>query len=117
MKFAKASTPLLSASLTLVLLAAAAFPPHTSAQEQSWQVIRAEYAYKAQAVDVTNRLIELLELNTSTGRIAVNNETMGGDPAVGKDKTLRVFARSGSGEQREFDYKEHTYLDTTIFSL
>jgi hypothetical protein len=42
---------------------------------------------------------------------------MGGDPAVGADKVLRLFAQNRRHEEREFDYKESTWIDITVFAL
>jgi len=87
-----------------------------AAQEDSWQVLRADYGWRQQRTDVTDLLRDLLSRGGVNGRVAVNNHTMGGDPAVGKDKTLRVFARNLHGEQREFDFNEGGFIGAAMFS-
>jgi len=47
----------------------------------------------------------------------VNNQTMGGDPAVGADKHLRIFARNRRHEEREFDYKEGGFIEVRTFNV
>ncbi len=92
------SSPLLLAGF--VLLSALS----VSAQ-QTWWVQSADYGYGNQRQDVTNIVKRLV--NGSDFR--VNNTNMGGDPAVGRDKTLRIVARNSSSQVRDFYYKEgHT---------
>jgi hypothetical protein len=103
--------------LALFILGTALFSARVAGQGESWQVIRADYGYNSLRTDVTDLLTDLISRGGVNGRVAVNNQTMGGDPAVGKDKTLRVFAKNRRGEQHEFDYREDSYLDATIFSV
>src|SRR5260370_8438261 len=42
---------------------------------------------------------------------------MGGDPAVGKDKALRVFARNRRNEERQFDYNEGGFVEARMFNV
>jgi hypothetical protein len=42
---------------------------------------------------------------------------MGGDPAVGKDKQLRIFARNRRNEQREFNFNEGAFVDVRMFDV
>jgi hypothetical protein len=51
------------------------------------------------------------------GRVTVNNQTMGGDPAVGADKHLRIWARNHRNEEREFDYREGGFVEAGMFSV
>jgi len=51
------------------------------------------------------------------GRVAVNNQTMGGDPAVGKDKSLRIFARNRRNEERGFNYNEGGFVEVRMFTV
>jgi len=89
----------------------------TSAQEEAWQIVRAEYGTKAQHNDVTDIVKDLVGRGGVNGRVAVNNQTMGGDPAVGADKHLRIWARSRRNEEREFDYKEGGFIEARTFSV
>lgn len=106
----RAIAVLLSAACVVAALALRA-----SAQQESWQVIRADYGWRQQRADVTDLLRNLLSRGGVNGRVAVNNQTMGGDPAVGRDKILRVFARNFRGEEREFDFLEGGFLDPAMF--
>ncbi len=102
-------------------LYATLFVSSVSAQEEGWQITRADYGFRNQRNDVTDILKDLIERGGVNGRIVVSNQTMGGDPAVGADKNLRIFARSksfdGSVIDREFDYKEGGFVESRQFIL
>jgi hypothetical protein len=85
------------------------------AQEEGWQIMRADYGFRAQRTDVTDILRDLISRGGVNGRVAVNNQTMGGDPAIGRDKSLRIFARSRRNEEREFDVNEGGFIDARMF--
>jgi hypothetical protein len=87
------------------------------AQEEGWQIQRADYGFKNQRSDVTDILKDLIERGGVNGRVAVNNQTMGGDPAVGKDKSLRIFARNRRNEERQFDYNEGGFVEARMFNV
>src|SRR5499427_10002378 len=87
----------------------------TGAQDDSWQIVRAEYGTKAQHNDVTDIVKDLVARGGVNGRVAVNNQTMGGDPMVGADKTLRILARNARDEQREFSYREGSFVPVDLF--
>ena len=89
----------------------------TSAQDEGWQIVRAEYGTQAQHNDVTDIVKDLIGRGGVNGRVAVNNQTMGGDPAVGADKHLRIWARNQRREQREFEYKEGGFIDVRTFNV
>ncbi len=76
------------------------FSTRASAQDDGWRIVRADYGNKNHRNDVTDILTDLIERGGVNGRVAVNNQTMGGDPAVGADKTLRIFARNRKHEER-----------------
>jgi hypothetical protein len=56
-----------------------------------WQVTKAEWGAGNRWMDVTPQVRMLLSGN---GMVRVNNQNMGGDPAVGAAKTLRIQARN-----------------------
>jgi hypothetical protein len=87
------------------------------AQEEGWQIVRADYGFKNQRSDVTDILKDLVGRGGVNGRVAVNNQTMGGDPAVGKDKSLRIFARNRRNEEREFNYNEDGFVEVRMFNV
>jgi hypothetical protein len=91
------------------------FSVGAGAQEDGWQILRADYGFRSQRTDVTDLLRDLLSRGGVNGRVAVNNQTMGGDPAVGRDKSLRIFARNRQGQEREFDYNEGGFVDARMF--
>jgi len=106
------------ASMVIGLLATV-FASKVSAQEEGWQIVRADYGFRNQRNDVTDILTDLVARGGVKGNIAVSNQTMGGDPAPGADKTLRIFAKSrnfdGSSVDREFDYKEGSFVEARLF--
>src|SRR3989475_11510905 len=93
------------------------FSAPAGAQDEGWQIVRAEYGTKNQHNDVTDIVKDLVGRGGVNGRVAVNNQTMGGDPAVGADKHLRIFARNRRNEEREFNYKEGGFVEARMFTV
>jgi hypothetical protein len=93
------------------------FTAGLGAQDEGWQILRADYGFRAQRTDVTDILRDLVSRGGVNGRVAVNNQTMGGDPAVGRDKSLRIFARNRRNEEREFDVNEGGFVDARFFAV
>ncbi len=106
-----------AAALLMFAIGATLFTAGVGAQEEGWQILRADYGFKNQRNDVTDILKDLVERGGVNGRVAVNNQTMGGDPAVGKDKALRVFARNRRNEERQFDYNEGGFVEARMFNV
>ena len=77
-----------------------------------WQVMRADYGVQHRRVDVTDRVRALLSGN---GMVRVNNQNMGGDPAVGAEKILRISARDARGQVQQFTFKEGSNIDASQF--
>jgi len=77
-----------------------------------WQVMYADWGAGNRRVDATNRVRSMLSGN---GMVRVNNQNLGGDPAVGADKILRISARDARGQVREFTYKEGSSIDASQF--
>src|SRR5580704_9865733 len=92
------------------------FTARVGAQDEGWRIMRADYGFKSQRTDVTDILRDLVSRGGVNGRVAINNQTMGGDPAVGRDKSLRIFARNRRNEEREFDYKEGGFVEARMFT-
>ena len=103
--------------LAVLIIGAAMFSTGVGAQDEGWRIIRADYGYKMQRVDVTRLLIDLITRGGENGKIPVNDTTMGGDPAPEHDKILHVLARNRRSEEREFEFKQHTYLEVNIFDV
>ena len=103
----------------LILATALFFPTFVSAQYQNavmpgpgWQVVRADWGSGNRWMDVTNQVRLLLSGN---GMVKVNNANMGGDPAVGADKVLRIEARNFQGQRRQFTFNEGSSIDASQF--
>lgn len=107
---------LLRPLIFLLLCAASALPSWALFQEgypeSAWRVLDADWGAGNRRVDVTDRVRQLLSGN---GRVKVNNTNMGGDPAPGADKVLRIRARNASGQSREFTFAEGDYIDASQF--
>ena len=104
-------------ALIIFAIGATLFTAGVGAQEEGWQIQRADYGFKNHRSDVSDILKDLIERGGVNGRVAVNNQTMGGDPAVGKDKSLRIFARNRRNEERQFDYNEGGFVEARMFNV
>ena len=63
-------------------------------------------------MDVTNTVRRLVNGPNFT----VNNKNMGIDPAVGKDKTLRIVGRAQNGKTLTFTYNEGAIVNSQMFA-
>ena len=109
-------------AVVIFAIGAGIFGAGVVAQEEGWQIVRAEYGFKNRRTDVTDILKDLVGRGGVNGRVAVTNQTMGGDPAVGADKSLRIFARRrennrGGFVEREWDYKEGGFVEVRMFDV
>jgi hypothetical protein len=103
------------AALIVVSLGATIFAARTAGQDDRWRIMHADYGYGNRRTDVTNLLRQLIARGGVNGRVAVNNQTMGGDPAVGADKSLQIVARNGRNEEQQFNYREGAFVDVNMF--
>src|SRR6266852_7437675 len=104
-------------AMVIFAIAVTVFSTGVGAQDEGWQIVRADYGFRNQRSDVTDILKDLVGRGGVNGRVVVNNQTMGGDPAPGRDKALRIFARNRRQEEREFDYNEGGYIDVRTFNV
>ncbi len=104
-------------AFALLAIGASVFSSKVGAQEEGWQIQRADYGFRNQRNDVTDIVKDLVGRGGVNGRVTVNNQTMGGDPAVGKDKSLRIFARNRRNEEREFNFREGGFVDVGMFEV
>jgi hypothetical protein len=104
-------------AFAVLAICASVFSSGAPAQEEGWQIQRADYGFRNQRNDVTDILKDLVGRGGVNGRVAVNNQTMGGDPAIGKDKSLRIFARNRRNEDREFNFREGGSVDVGMFEV
>ena len=102
-------------AVCIFAVAAALSAPGAAAQDNPWFVVRAVYGYGSRQIDVTDLLRDLISRGGVNGRVAVNNQTMGGDPAIGRDKTLRIFARNRADQEHEFDFAEGSFVPAQMF--
>jgi hypothetical protein len=101
--------------LPLFCLLAASCLFSTPARAQNgggWQVQKADWGAGNRWMDVTNQVRRLLNGN---GRVLVNNANMGGDPAYGAIKTLRIRAQNSRGQTQQFTYQENSTIDASQF--
>jgi hypothetical protein len=103
--------------LALFVAGVTIFSAGLGAQDDGWRIIRADYGFKNQRTDVADILGDLISRGGVNGRVAVNNQTMGGDPAVGKDKSLRIIAKNRKYEEREFTFNEGAFVDVRMFDV
>jgi len=80
--------------------------------EQTWWVQSASYGSGSQWNDVTATVRNL----ANGPNFRVNNQTMGGDPVVGADKTLRITGRNQSGNIQTFNYREGSTVNAQMFA-
>ena len=78
-----------------------------------WQVVKADWGAGNRWMDVTNQVRRLLNGN---GPVMVNNDNMGGDPAYGAYKILRIQATNSRGQSQQFTYKEGSTINAGQFS-
>src|SRR5260370_40247815 len=74
-------------AMGIFAIAVTVFSRGVGAQDEGWQVARADYGFRTQRNDVTDILKDLMGRGGVNGRDAVSNQTIGGEPAVGNDKT------------------------------
>jgi hypothetical protein len=102
--------------LPLFCLLAASCLFSTSARAQNgggWQVVKADWGAGNRRMDVTNQVRRLLNGNRV---VMVNNDTMGGDPAYGAVKILRIQATGSRGQSQQFTYREGSTINASQFS-
>jgi hypothetical protein len=104
-------------AIVVVAAGAAIFSTGLAGQEEPWQIMRADYGHKELRVDVVDRLNDLLARVGPDGSIEVNNQTMGGDPAPGRAKSLRIFVRNSRNETREFEINEQHFVEARLFQI
>jgi len=109
-----------AAVLALVVMFASLLSMKISAQDEGpgvWRIMRAQYGWRDRQTDVTDLVGDLIGRGGVNGRVWVNNQTMGGDPAVSRDKTLRIIARNQQNQEREFFYREGAAIDVAMFAV
>ena len=98
------------------LLAASCCLFATSARAQNgggWQLVKADWGAGNRWMDVTNQVRRLLNGNRP---VFVTNDSMGGDPAYGAVKILRIRATNSRGQSQQFTYNEGSTINGSQFS-
>jgi hypothetical protein len=75
-------------------------------------ILNAQYGTERRHVDVTNRLKELARRDR---QFRVTYESMAADPAEGRAKVLRVYARGPNGRERMFEFPDGSVFDGAQF--
>jgi hypothetical protein len=75
-------------------------------------ILTAQYGNESRHVDVTDRLKQLARQDRV---FRLDYRTFGVDPAEGRSKELRIFARGPNGQERMFEYADNTLIDGSIF--
>ncbi len=104
-------------AMMAIAIGATLFSAGVGAQDEGWQITRADYGFKNQRNEVTDILKDLIGRGGVNGRVAVSNQTMGGDPAIGKEKSLHILARNRRNEEREFNYTEGGFVEVRVFNV
>lgn len=107
-------------ALAMIGMCASLLSTNMVAQDEGagvWKIMRAQYGWRNRQTDVTDLVRDLVERGGVNGRVVVNNQTMGGDPAVSRDKTLRIMARNQQNQEREFFYREGSAIDVGMFAV
>jgi hypothetical protein len=95
---------------TLTLAAIVVLSGVVAAQE--FTILSASYGTAHRNIDVTQRLRQLAAQNAT---FILTWRTFG-DPAEGRAKTLRIYARGPRGANRIFEYQDNSVVDGSLFS-
>jgi hypothetical protein len=104
------STIFLTVGFFLLLGSLAAQGPDRD--DGQFVILNAQYGTEERHVDVTHRLRELARHDR---RFRVEFDTIKADPAPGRAKMLRVYARVPDGQERTFDFPDGATFDGAQF--
>jgi hypothetical protein len=96
---------------SLVLLSLITLCGTLATAQQTWWVQSADYGSGNRRQDVTQTVRRLV----GGPNFTVNNQTMGGDPYQGADKTLRIVGKDQQGNVRDFTYREGASVNSSMF--
>jgi len=83
------------------------------ADDGRYRIQQALYGTPRRNIDVTDRLRELARTDRS---FRLTNDLFGTDPAEGRTKTLRIYARAPGGVSKTFEYREGSVIDGGQFA-
>ena len=76
------------------------------------QIVRADWGAGHRRQDVTSRVASMAQGGQLNFK--VNNTNLGGDPAVGLAKTLRIVCRDWRGKNDNYHYREGDYVSLQV---
>jgi len=86
--------------------------PNGRGGDSFFRVIRATYGTERRNVDVTQRVLQLVEQDR---QFTASNDTFRTDPAVRQTKTLWIEAEGRNGMRRTFTFREGQVVDGAQF--
>jgi Domain of unknown function (DUF3395) len=98
--------------LSAIAIAICATLGAADAAAQMYYVQSADYGWNNKRMDVTNTVRRLV----NGPDFKVNNNNMGVDPAIGKDKTLRIVGSMQNGKTLAFTYNEGVVVNSAMFA-
>src|SRR5438477_9262853 len=101
----------LSAVLALVCLLSL---PLLAQTQGSWEIIRADYGWGNNWMDVTDRVQSLVQGDSLMFRVAAN--TLGANSRRGNNRTLRLQLKDASGRSRQITYRDNQQVNLRIRS-
>jgi hypothetical protein len=81
-------------------------------EDGEFVILQARYGTARHHVDVTERLRTIAR---NDRRVRMTQALMGVDPAPGRDKVLRIYARDRHGRERRFEYPERAWIEGSQF--
>jgi hypothetical protein len=84
-----------------------------AAAAQKYEIVRADYGYGDQRIDVTQRLREVV---CRQDRFRMGNSTFGTDPSPENKKSLRIYTRGPNGREQMMEFRESSTIDGSQFS-
>lgn len=78
-----------------------------------YEIVQATYGTARNNVDVTARLRDLARGDST---FVMRNSAFGVDPDPNRVKTLRIYARDASGQNRVFEYADGARVDGSVFT-
>lgn len=98
----------------VALAALALFAMTAAAQQGRWRLVHAEYGASNSWSDVTSTVRSLIQNHQLD--IRVDNATLGGDPAPGVRKSLRLRLENERGESKVFNFSEKAVVQLSVFA-
>ncbi|HWR35061.1 MAG TPA: DUF3011 domain-containing protein [Clostridia bacterium] len=100
-------------SIALLLMCLIAIP--TLAQQNgSWEIVRADYGWGNNWVDVTSRVRSLVQNNSLSFR--VNGNTLGATQRQGRNRTLRLQLKSRNGNTQQMTFRENQQVNLQVYN-